>query len=191
MPAPQWPASTGVIALLSEAPYRFGFFQTVRLLERWLCRQGARADSALHDGVRFHHSVALVFPACEIEAVWHDSEHGRLHLRPSFMGLLGVNGTLPLHYTERLVRQERVRAMPARARFSTPCRNALPCCCIRPGPAAGSSARSTQAAAPDFCHCNWRWLAAGRRTWLAPAHCRRKRSLTMQRHCGSGQSAPN
>ncbi|NVI81581.1 type VI secretion system baseplate subunit TssG [Janthinobacterium sp. BJB401] len=107
MPAPQWPADAGVIALLSQAPYRFGFFQTVRLLERWLCRQGACADSALHDGVRFHHSVALVFPACEIEAVWHDSEHGRLHLRPSFAGLLGVNGTLPLHYTERLVRQER------------------------------------------------------------------------------------
>ena len=108
MPAPQWPADAGVVARLSEAPYRFGFFQTVRLLERWLCRQGACADSALHDGLRFHHSVALVFPACEIEAVWHDSEHGRLHLRPSFMGLLGVNGTLPLHYTERLVRQERV-----------------------------------------------------------------------------------
>ncbi|MCC7599248.1 type VI secretion system baseplate subunit TssG [Janthinobacterium sp. FW305-129] len=107
MPAPQWPASTGVIALLSEAPYRFGFFQTVRLLERWLCRQGACADSALHDGLRFHQSVALAFPACEIEAVWHDGEHGRLHLRPSFMGLLGVNGTLPLHYTERLIRQER------------------------------------------------------------------------------------
>ena len=107
MPAPQWPASTGVIALLSQAPYRFGFFQTVRLLERWLCRQGASADSALHDGLRFHQSVALAFPACEIEAVWHDGEHGRLHLRPSFMGLLGVNGTLPLHYTERLVRQER------------------------------------------------------------------------------------
>lgn len=107
MPTPQWPASTGVMALLSEAPYRFGFFQTVRLLQRWLCRQGASADSVLHDGLRFHHSVALVFPACEIEDVWHDSEHGRLHLRPSFMGLLGVNGTLPLHYTERLVCQER------------------------------------------------------------------------------------
>lgn len=107
MPAPQWPADAGVVALLSEAPYRFGFFQTVRLLERWLCRQGASADSALHDGLRFHHSVALVFPACEIEEVWHDGVHGRLHLRPSFLGLLGVHGTLPLHYTERLVCQER------------------------------------------------------------------------------------
>lgn len=107
MPAPQWPADAGIVALLSEAPYRFGFFQTVRLLERWLCRQGAAAESALHARLRFHHSVALVFPACEVESVWHDSEHGRVHLRPSFLGLLGVNGTLPLHYTERLVRQER------------------------------------------------------------------------------------
>ncbi|OYO29871.1 type VI secretion system baseplate subunit TssG [Janthinobacterium sp. PC23-8] len=107
MPASQWPASAGVIALLSEAPYRFGFFQTVRLLERWVCRQGACPESALQDGVRFHNSVALAFPAGEVEAVWYDSAQRRVHLRPSLLGLLGVHGTLPLHYTERLASQER------------------------------------------------------------------------------------
>jgi type VI secretion system protein ImpH len=105
--------------LLAE-PYRFEFFQAVRVLEMSLKAQGFKGDQAVASNVRFENSVSLSFPPSEIESlvaedVVLDEVDQRLnadsaqpalpkryYLTPSFIGFLGPNGTLPRHYTERI-----------------------------------------------------------------------------------------
>jgi len=96
----------GVIPDLLERPQRYEFFQAVRLLVRWLGRQGIAPDHAL-GLIRFRNSLALSFPAGEIEAIACTTEGApAINVTPALMGLLGVTGALPLHYTERFAAWE-------------------------------------------------------------------------------------
>lgn len=109
----------GVIQRLLDEPYRFQFFQAVRVLELWFKRNAIASEDAVADYLRFRNTLSLSFPPSEIEAlrahadapISTDSElldallKGRLeHIRitPSFMGFLGSSGSLPAHYTERI-----------------------------------------------------------------------------------------
>lgn len=107
--------------LLSE-PYRFRFDQAVRLLMRWLRTNGKPAERALSRILRFQNSLALTFPASEIEAVSTEPAEPdamrllhalstdnelRIALTPAFFGLLGAQGALPLHRTERIAAAQR------------------------------------------------------------------------------------
>lgn len=94
MPTSQRRADAGVISQLLAAPQRFEFFQAVRLLEQW--RPG---------GVRFRNRLAMSFPPNQIENIGAD-DHG-VRLTPAFIGLLGSQGVLPLHYSDRIARHER------------------------------------------------------------------------------------
>jgi type VI secretion system protein ImpH len=126
MSTAQRPQPLGVIDRLLEEPYRFGFFQAVRLLERWFVQQ-ERLSSAevLGKRLRFRNSLSLAFPASEIahlnpvaaqreepaEAGEPDDRRQsrdveRIDLTPAFMGLLGVGGTLPAFYTELFANRE-------------------------------------------------------------------------------------
>lgn len=124
MSTPAWRAPLAVISQLLHAPQQFGFFQAVRLLERWVGLER----------VQFHNSVSLSFPASEIESLqahWTSPEvvglplqgdgvasaEGvqRIDLTPACMGLLGVSGALPLFYTEWLAQAE-VKGRHAAAR---------------------------------------------------------------------------
>jgi type VI secretion system protein ImpH len=98
-----------VISRLEAAPYRFQFMQAVRLLLIWLRREGIPPERALRHILRFRNSLSLAFPASEIESYSIDRADDAApnpgivtsaRLTPAFMGLLGVNGTLPPHYTE-------------------------------------------------------------------------------------------
>jgi type VI secretion system protein ImpH len=95
-----------VIDGLLEQPQRYEFFQAVRLLLRWLDAQGVPPEQALGTRLRFRNSLALGHPASEIDAIERrDGSDGRepaLEIEPLLMGLLGVMGALPLHYTERI-----------------------------------------------------------------------------------------
>jgi len=156
-----------VIAELLREPQRFGFFQAIRLLERWLAA-GAPGGQGL-GRLSFRNSLALSFPPSEIEHLkikvkspdvteatrglslegqFEGGEGARaadgavadepvlpsaltqvlaaspnvlpratsslpasvdveqIELTPAFMGLLGVAGTLPFHYTEQLAHRE-------------------------------------------------------------------------------------
>jgi type VI secretion system protein ImpH len=151
-----------VISELLREPQRFGFFQAVRLLDRWLSL-GAPGGQGL-SRLQFRNSLALSFPPSEIEALRvhrrapdavplmaprepqpiesRDTQDAldtlmglgdalsqvlaaapadaasadphrinvddieRIELTPAFMGLLGVAGTLPYHYTETLAHRE-------------------------------------------------------------------------------------
>ncbi|RZI81429.1 MAG: type VI secretion system baseplate subunit TssG [Rubrivivax sp.] len=114
MPASQRRQAAGVIEQLLREPQRFGFFQAVRLLERWLATPEGLSK------LNFRNSISLAFPASEIESLLihrrpdsvvgehaHDPDDiDRIDLTPAFMGLLGVTGTLPLFYTESLAQRE-------------------------------------------------------------------------------------
>jgi type VI secretion system protein ImpH len=127
MQAPKRRFEPAVIERLFAAPYRFEYFQAVRMLELWLRRHGAPQQDAVANFVRFHNSTSLSFPASEIESLQaeppapaHDARSlGQslaqslgnalqsaqlkyVRITPTFMGLLGANGALPAHYTERI-----------------------------------------------------------------------------------------
>ena len=111
-----------VIQQLLDEPYRFQFFQAVRVFELWLKQNGVSHDNAVAEYVRFKNRVSLSFPASEIDALTlyptniqktddellsalRNGGLGHIGLTPSFMGFLGGNGTLPAHYTERISEQ--------------------------------------------------------------------------------------
>jgi type VI secretion system protein ImpH len=104
-PAPT-SASTSPIARLLAEPQRFEFFQAVRLLLLWLEEQGVDPEQALERHLRFPNSVSLGFPASQVEALDSAALHGsvlpQFRLTPGFMSMLGAQGALPNHYTERI-----------------------------------------------------------------------------------------
>jgi len=96
-----------VIADLLAHPQRYEFFQAVRLLLRWLGRQGIGPEQALGGIIRFRNSVGLGFPSSEIEAIEPGTgDVPAITITPAMMGLLGTMGALPLHYTERFAAWE-------------------------------------------------------------------------------------
>ncbi|WP_444843878.1 type VI secretion system baseplate subunit TssG [Duganella caerulea] len=108
-----------VIERLFAQPYRFEYFQAVRMLELWLKRHGAPGEGAVANYLRFQNSTSLNFPASQLEAMQpeprevptdpralaHALQSAQLkyiRITPAFMGFLGSSGTLPAHYTERI-----------------------------------------------------------------------------------------
>lgn len=108
-----------VIERLFEEPYRFEYFQAVRMLELWLKRHGSPQLGAVANFLRFQNSTSLNFPASQLEslqpeprglacdahslgAALQSATLKYIHITPAFMGLLGGNGALPAHYTERI-----------------------------------------------------------------------------------------
>ena len=124
MPTEKRRFEPAVIERLFREPYRFEYFQAVRMLELWLKRHGRpQHDVIAHDViahyVRFQNSMSLGFPASQLEGIQpepRDLERGAhalgkalqearlayIRVTPSFMGLLSATGVLPAHYTERI-----------------------------------------------------------------------------------------
>ena len=116
MPSPLRRQHASVIQQLLDAPQRFDCCQALRLLLGWLHAQGVPPDDALANLVRFDNSVSMTFPAGQIESLsaagLHDAqqflqtllsgEAPKIHLTPTFMGFLGMHGSLPSHYSERI-----------------------------------------------------------------------------------------
>lgn len=104
--------SPDLIATLKANPYRFRFFQAVRLL--MLSEKAAGRPAALPHKLRFRTPAFLGFTAGEITRFDAFPESGdanpedggadaRQELEVGFMGLTGPSGVLPQHYTELLV----------------------------------------------------------------------------------------
>jgi type VI secretion system protein ImpH len=112
-----------VIARLFKEPWRFDYFQAVRMLELWLKRRGMPQQGLVANYLRFQNSTSLGFPASQLEAIateprelgrelgWDAGTLGAalqagtlryVRITPAFMGLLGGHGVLPAHYTERI-----------------------------------------------------------------------------------------
>jgi type VI secretion system protein ImpH len=123
MHAPKRRFEPAVIERLFAQPYRFQYFQAVRMIELWLRKRGMAEEGALANFLRFTNSTSLAFPASEIEslqpepravaptsaalaAALQSQELKYVRLTPTFMGLLGSSGALPAHYTERVAAQQ-------------------------------------------------------------------------------------
>ncbi len=147
MPTAQRRDAIGVIDRLLREPQQFGFFQAVRLLDRWLAP--GTLDGQGLSRIDFRSSISLSFAPSEIESLkvlvrgldvvdaidgdgagssqavlsnvigsgalgvcaaqnvqYTPAQIERIEITPAFMGLLGVNGTLPLFYTEMLAQRE-------------------------------------------------------------------------------------
>jgi len=112
-----------LIQRLREEPWRYDFFQAVRLLER-----AAQLDAAAgkktparpvgydhapaEEAVRFRALPSLAFPSAEIAAILGD-EAGAvaepLRMIVAFLGLTGPAGVLPEHYTAMVISRIRDR----------------------------------------------------------------------------------
>ncbi len=99
--------AASVIEELQRDPSRFGFFQTVRLLEAAGRAQGrAAVGSDAHpreEAVRFRATVSLEHPVSEVDRLRPGSAGGPPELSVAFMGLVGPSGVMPEHYTEQLI----------------------------------------------------------------------------------------
>ena len=92
-----------VIQRLLDEPFRFGFFQAIRMLELWLKQNHVPLETAVADYLRFQNRTSLDFPASELEALFpypalkpqtaeellaalQNGELGHISLTPTFMG---------------------------------------------------------------------------------------------------------
>src|SRR5205085_2507626 len=98
---------------LAEEPYKFEFFQAVRVFEKIHKERKPVGDSALphEEIVRFRSRIAMDFPSSEIHEIRETSDEAtgaeRTEMIVNFMGMVGVSGVLPVHYTELVL--DRVR----------------------------------------------------------------------------------
>lgn len=108
-------AACAVGEKLRSQPFRFDFFQAVRLLERFFPERtpvGKFAHPA-SEVAHFGANNSLAFPASQIQGIdW--PEAGPRHMTVNFMGLTGPEGTLPNPYTSLII--ERLRASDASPR---------------------------------------------------------------------------
>lgn len=93
---------------LQRQPYRFEFFQAVRLLA--LMHPGRQVPGTFtnprDEVVRFGAATSVAFPASQIQSL--DTGREPAQMQVNFMGLTGPLGVMPLDYSEMVV--ERVRA---------------------------------------------------------------------------------
>jgi type VI secretion system protein ImpH len=117
--------SAGLSDHLLREPYRFDFFQAVRLLER-MAYERAEEDPAGQrfpvgqdrapekEVVRFRAHASLSFPAASISGIrlpaprpGSEREVPPPEMTVSFLSLTGANGVLPYHYTALMLRRFR------------------------------------------------------------------------------------
>jgi type VI secretion system protein ImpH len=100
---------------LLEEPYRFEFFQAVRLLEKMFPERANVGHDALpsKEVVRFRSHPTVSFPASQVhelrEVVEEFSDEQKLEMVINFMGMVGPVGVLPTHYTELVMERVRYR----------------------------------------------------------------------------------
>ncbi|KFE47534.1 type VI secretion system baseplate subunit TssG [Pseudomonas congelans] len=105
-------STSGLIDQARAEPYRFEFFQLVRLLRLHYSRAGRIDPEARphEDPLRFRTQLSLNFPVSEVSNLkferFEDStaaEQALTEVQVTFMGLIGPSGVLPRPYTEMLM----------------------------------------------------------------------------------------
>lgn len=103
-----------------QEPERYEFFQLVRLYEIVFARHARwQGGDVVNERIRFRNSLRLGFAPSQVDAIaptyllddegLNTGELERIELTPSFMGMLGINGTLPIHYTEQVISHARFK----------------------------------------------------------------------------------
>ncbi len=95
---------------LFTEPYRFEFFQAVRLMQRFSPQQSpvGLAWSTTKEPVRFRALPSLTFPPSELyELLPAQPDRPFAQMTLTFFGLYGPSGALPTHYTQLILDLER------------------------------------------------------------------------------------
>ena len=126
MGAPERPSAADITSRLRAEPWRFRFFQAVRLLALAAREAGVELRDDLPPGLRFTTPATLSFPPSEVmellprELSDADAEapDDAISMRVAFLGLTGPSGALPVPYTELLIeRRNHFRDESAHAFF--------------------------------------------------------------------------
>ena len=100
---------------LFDEPFRFEFFQAVRLLEKIFPERLAvgREPVPTKEVARFRSRATINFPASQIheiiESVDEFNDEKKVEIFINFMGMIGALGVLPTHYTELVIERNRYR----------------------------------------------------------------------------------
>ncbi|WP_052572547.1 type VI secretion system baseplate subunit TssG [Holophaga foetida] len=97
---------------LKSEPFRFRFFQAIRLLK--LSRKASGSKAELPRQFRFRTPLSLSFPSSEIQRfetrmLQEEKEGTPLEMEVGFLGLTGPSGVLPHCYTEILIDRKLVQ----------------------------------------------------------------------------------
>jgi type VI secretion system protein ImpH len=97
-----------VAEALEREPYRFEFFQAIRLLARMHPERQVpgRFSNPRDEAVRFGATASVAFPASQIQSL--NMERTPPAMQVNFMGLTGPTGVLPLDYSAMVI--DRVRS---------------------------------------------------------------------------------
>jgi len=130
MSSTRWRKNTSISKQLLEEPHKYGFYQTVRLLERITRMSGdnkakdkqqlfanpvARFVPPESEAVRFHTNQTLRFSSSEIAKISSKKKKKSVeasrqwHLFVNFMGLTGTQGVLLYHYTELILKRLKLK----------------------------------------------------------------------------------
>lgn len=119
-----WRKNTSITRKLIETPYDYQFLQAVRLLERSAlfeketaqsniaCNPVAKFAPPLSETVRFKTNQSLAFPSSEINnirRVEKNSSTTQWQMAVNLMGLTGSMGVLPFHYTELILKRQKLK----------------------------------------------------------------------------------
>lgn len=117
MRAPQRRIDPGLVDQTIREPERYEFFQLVRLYEIVFRDRDGGTDELVSERIRFGNSLRLGFAPSQVDGMrpryrrdaegLETAEVDQVEITPSFMGMLGVNGSLPIHYTEQVIHRER------------------------------------------------------------------------------------
>lgn len=90
---------------LFDRAYEFEFFQAVRLLSRLSShrKQVGGAAKPVDEIARFRGRVSLAFPPSAVDDIERDPDGGPASMTVAFVGLAGIQGVLPICYSERLI----------------------------------------------------------------------------------------
>lgn len=100
---------------LFDEPYRFEFFQTMRILEKMFPERAPVGHDALpaKEVARFRSHPSIAFPASQIQDISEVEEkftdEPKIEIVVNFMGMIGPLGVLPAHYTELVMDRVRYR----------------------------------------------------------------------------------
>jgi type VI secretion system protein ImpH len=102
----RWPVAESLV----QEPYRFDFFQAVRLLARMFPGRQVvgRFSNPRDEVVRLGVNPGMAFPASQVQEI-ETSLDGPVKMRVNFMGLIGPLGVLPVPYSEMVLERMRAR----------------------------------------------------------------------------------
>ncbi len=98
-----WRGERSVTDWLFQEPYRFDFFQAVRLLEMAHpeAQPAGEGSEPAKEAVRFHSRVSLDFPASDVYQLSPSLDgESAVEMTVNFLGLSGPQSPLPLPFTE-------------------------------------------------------------------------------------------